>query len=332
MLTTIPLRLATGLGLMLAVGALGYWHRSPWIIPVLGAAFVPLYAIGKWSQWAAAWRDGGPARIALAALTTFPIQCLLVAIGYLLGYGLGALIDPGRTSTTLEAWDLWFAASVFAYGAIGGASATIIEARSPTAAAWKNPSLDLNVDSGPEADHDDAPVEFEAEALTADNFFQPPSNDALIIAIDERIAETEARLGVALPDGLKALYARRNGGPAGTIMAPIVDDPGPERSDWRGVFMSGLSDLTPVEALTTLRKGHPEALNRGFVATPEDAERLVVIAGRDLYLVCLDYSRPGSEAGSPSVIANDFSVDDEPELRFHTFDAFLAALRRVRDD
>ena len=328
---TIPLRLSTGLLLVGTVAALGYLHRSPWDVLLFGAVFTPLYAIGKWRQWRAAWRAGGFGKVALAVLVALPIQCLLVGVLYLLGFGLSALIDPGRQTAPFEAWDLWIALAVFVVGGGLGAAAAVLERHDPdptadivalladremeTIAPKTSTRMALSAPLAETTPVGEETFALSSTPLTLDTFFVAPhrshrieragrTNGALkpeAYASPERIADAEARLGVALPPLLREIYAHQNGGAVGWLMAPVVANPSSTRADWRGVFATDLCDLHPLEKLRTLRDAFLDHVpDDDEAAIPPGADRIIVVAERDMVMTCLDYS--GGD--QPTVLVN----------------------------
>lgn len=144
----------------------------------------------------------------------------------------------------------------------------------------------------------------------------------------ERIAAAEARLGVSLPEGLRALYRVQNGGEACNLALPLV--PQPRRFEDILTPFGGYEDLHPTESLATAWEGFLA------FATPQDeamaylfcngTDRMVVLSQWYRRTLFLDYNGPGA----PSVGHVDF---DDPDWanrvrRWPDFEAFFAQLRR----
>lgn len=144
----------------------------------------------------------------------------------------------------------------------------------------------------------------------------------------ERIAAAEARLGVALPEGLRALYRVQNGGESCNVAVPLL--PRPQRFEDILTPFGGYEDLHPTESLATAWDSFLA------FATPQDesmaylfrngTDRMVVLSQWYRRTLFLDYSRPGP----PSVGHVDF---DDPAwaeriTRWPDFEAFFAELRR----
>lgn len=344
---TIILRLATGLGVVLALGAVGFTARSPWALPLYAVVCTILYVIGKSRAWTRAYRDGGAGQIARALGVTLPIQGILVALFYLLGLGLGRLL--GDTSGFAPFGpDDWLGAGLLL--AIGGALGLTVEwierrsdidhARDALAEAHRRlADVDARAEQaelgptrlfGGDADR----LEIDPAPLTPQTFFEAPyygHRDAPEAAIgsDEKIAAAEARLGLALPESLRALYRRQNGGYVGWLFVPAVPDPGPVDGDWRGAFSIDYSDLAPLENLRTLRDAYLDFLNpddpEQAAQIPENADRILLLSQRYMDTTYLDYSEPGEpRAGIKDWDGSRF----DPDVEFETFAALFAALRR----
>jgi len=149
-------------------------------------------------------------------------------------------------------------------------------------------------------------------------------------ASEAMLAATEARLGFRLPDTLRQLYGRMNGGYVGWLYVPLKRDAGPFHDDWRGAFSIDYSSLAAVEKLRTVAEHYED-----FTHEPEDvpagADKLVVLQARYGDMTLLDYTR-GPQA---RVLIVDFDRQSgvEPvDIAFENFDDFFAALRRVRPE
>lgn len=178
----------------------------------------------------------------------------------------------------------------------------------------------------------------EADGPTTDNFFRgephwsnPPAADVSLIA------EVEKRLDVTLPEVLKELYLRQNGGSTDfTLSALTPEAPLDAGKDFDLHWLSCLPDdgLRPVGDLETMVE-----LQEGFEHDPDGswrqylpgAGRLVRIAQQawDEYL-CLDYS---NGQNTPRIVLfNDARQQPRTEMTFEAvwpdFQTFFAGLRR----
>lgn len=335
------LRIAMGLLIVLAMGAAGWLHRSPWIVLLATPLFTVLYALGKWNAWTLAWRLGGAKRIVLSALVTLPIQAVLAGVFYLLGLGLSMLLAPAAPIAAFSGADAQWAAALFVPAVAVSAAIIRLEAAAPEPVAATPSPASPAAEAEPELDIDPAP-------LDRDTFFESPgywrtnaAREALaqrgapvekppFAASEAMIEAAEARLGFRLPDTLRALYGRMNGGYVGWLYVPLKRDAGPVYDDWRGAFSIDYSSLAPLAELRTVAEHYED-----FTHEPEDvpagADKLVVLQARYGDMTLLDYTR-GPQA---RVLIADFDRQPgvEPvDIAFENFDDFLAALRRVRPE
>lgn len=191
---------------------------------------------------------------------------------------------------------------------------------------------------------DDTPdLVIEPDPITADTLFSGPARsestrEALAFrgdrvekapcAADEgAIVAAETELGVRLPETLRRIYAMRNGGYVGHLLAPRVAAPKPVFDDWRGAFAPDYSSLRAVERLETVASSY-EDVDTEPGDVPADAARLVILQARYGDMTLLDCTASGRD---PAVLLVDYDSGDDPiEMRFADFDTFLAALRRDR--
>ncbi|CAN5410893.1 hypothetical protein BH11ACT6_BH11ACT6_09090 [soil metagenome] len=342
----LGLRLAAALVVVVTMVAVGWVQRSPWVVLLATPVFTVLYALGKWNAWKLAWRKGGGPQIALSVLVTLPIQAILAGVCYVLGVGLGRLVAGNRALAPLAAVDIITMAVLLAVGTVISAVVIRLESAAPAAASVASTSGGLltddevNIESEIELDIDPRP-------LTLDTFFVSPEHwrtnaarEALesrsgpvqkppAAADDEMISAAEMRLGVRLPDRLRALYRVLNGGYVGWLYVPLVPNPGPVYDDWRGAFSIDYSSLASLDKLRTVAEHYSD-----FTDDPEDlpanAQDLIVLQARYGDMTLLDYS-----AGPrPRVLIVDYdkaSGEDPVDLVFDDFDQFFAALRGERD-
>lgn len=341
----LGLRLAASLLVVLTMVAVGWVQRSPWVVLLAAPVFTVLYALGKWNSWKLAWRSGGGSQIALSVLVTLPIQAVVAGVCYVLGVGVGRLVAGNRALAPLAASDVVTMAVLLAVGAAISFVVIRLESAAPAAAGFAPtpeglPTVDeATVEPEIELDVDPTP-------LTLDTFFVSPEHwrtnaarEALelrsgpvrkppLAADDDMIAAAETRLGVRLPDTLRALYRKLNGGYVGWLYLPRVPNPGSFYDDWRGAFSIDYSSLAPLEKLRTVAEHYSD-----FTDDPEDlpanADHLIVLQARYGDMTLLDYS-----AGPrPGVLIVDYDKapgQDPVDLVFDDFDHFFAALRGER--
>lgn len=335
------LRIAMGLLIVLAMGAAGWLHRSPWIVLLATPLFTVLYALGKWNAWTLAWRLGGAKRIVLSALVTLPIQAVLAGVFYLLGLGLSMLLAPAAPIAAFSGADAQWAAALFVPAVAVSAAIIRLEAAAPEPVAATPSPASPAAEAEPELDIDPAP-------LDRDTFFESPgywrtnaAREALaqrgapvekppFAASEAMIEAAEARLGFRLPDTLRALYGRMNGGYVGWLYVPLKRDAGPFHDDWRGAFSIDYSSLATLAELRTVAE-HYEDFTHDPEDVPAGADKLVVLQARYGDMTLLDYTR-GPQA---RVLIADFDRQPgvEPvDIAFESFDHFFAALRRVRPE
>lgn len=329
---TRPLRMVLGSTLIVAMLLAGGLHRSPWILALATPGFTILYVLGRWRPWLALWRQGGPGKTMASLAVALPIQAVLAGLFYLIGLGGSAAIAGPRPTAALAVSDVAAAGALFAGLAALAARIVAMETKEPM-------DLSLLETSSPDDD-----LKIDPTPITADTLFDrdgrsAASRSALAARDSERvakrpfaanaamIAEAEARLGFRLPEGLKQIYARRDGGYVGALYAPRVKTPSQSYDDWRGAFAIDYSSLRPLEKLATVAE-HYENFTHDEDEVPKDADRLVILEARYGDMTLLDYSRTDQ---NPPVLLVDFDKHggaDPVDLRFPDFDAFLAALRR----
>ncbi|MCT8175769.1 SMI1/KNR4 family protein [Variovorax sp. CY25R-8] len=335
------LRIAMGLLIVLAMGTAGWLHRSPWIVLLATPLFTVLYALGKWNAWTLAWRLGGAQRIALSALVTLPIQAVLAGVFYLLGLGLSMLLAPTAPIAVFSGADAQWAAALFVLAVAVSAAIIRLEDVAPEPVAATPSPVSPAAETEPELDIDPT-------ALNHDTFFESPgywrtnaAREALaqrgtpvekppFAASEAMIEAAEARLGFRLPDTLRALYGRMNGGYVGWLYVPLKRDAGPFHDDWRGAFSIDYSSLATLAELRTVAE-HYEDFTHDPEDVPAGADKLVVLQARYGDMTLLDYTR-GPQA---RVLIADFDRQPgvEPvDIAFESFDHFFAALRRVRPE
>lgn len=333
------LRLGMAFGVMAAMATVGYLHRSPWIIALAAPAFTVLYALGKWPAWRAAWRAGGARQVALAALTTLPIQAVVAAVPYLVGLGIGMLAAGPAEIAALSRGDALFAGGLLAVGA--GVSALIIRleggagaaAPAGVAAAAGVPAAELELDVDP------TPLTPQSFFVSAGYWRQRPAREALEgrgatvdkaprAASEAMIAAAEAKLGIRLPATLRQLYGVLNGGYVGWTYVALKPDPAPVYDDWRGAFSIDYSSLVAVDRMRSVAQ-HYDDFTDDPEEIPANADRMFILQARYGDMTLLDYA----DGPEPRVLIVDFDKragGGPVDVAFDDFDAFFAALRRER--
>ena len=329
------LRIITALTIVAALIAAGWLHRSPWTVVLATPTFTALYALGKWNAWRAAWHAGGVRQVALALLVTLPIQAIVAGVCYLIGLGLGTLFAGNQPIAALSLADIVGMVVLLAAGLAAGVAIIRMEGTPPssvTTVAAMAETPELVIDPTP---------------LTLDTFFKSPgywwdnaARQALqnrgtpvvkqpLLAGEDTIVAAEERLGVRLPETLRALYRIMNGGYVGWLYVPLKADPKPVYDDWRGAFSIDYSCLVPLERLRTVAEHYADFTDDPD-EIPSDADNLIVLQARYGDMTLLDYSR----GPQPRVLIADYDrLDEEPvDIAFENFDIFFAALRRDRPD
>jgi hypothetical protein len=153
-------------------------------------------------------------------------------------------------------------------------------------------------------------------------------------ATDAMLDGAQVRLGFALPEALRAIYRLRNGASVGSLWVPKVAKPKNLFDDWEDAFANDYNDILPLEDLRTLQAIYLDGFDPEYDEDERqnwfpESERLVVIAKRGGRGTALDY-RQGGAAG---VLLFDLECegDSRERLKFASFDAFLAALRREKE-
>jgi hypothetical protein len=327
------LRITMALTIVVAMIVAGWLHRSPWLIALVTPAFTVLYALGKWNAWTAAWRTGGAKQVALATALALPIQAVVAGVFYLLGLGLGRLVTGYAPIAALSPADALGAGVLFGVGVAVSAVIIRLEGARLLDADVTTPTEE------PELDIDPTPLTLGTFFKSPDHWRTNASRQALeergaivekppFAASEDMIAAAEARLGVRLPETLRALYGVMNGGYVGWLYVPLTANPKPVYDDWRGAFSIDYSSLVPVERLRTVAE-HYEDFTHDPEDVPANADRLVILQARYGDMTLLDYSR----GPAPRVLIVDFDKmgEDPIDIAFDTFDEFFAALRRDRD-
>jgi hypothetical protein len=346
------LRLVVGAIVVLFPATCGWLFRSPWIIPIIGAVFVPLYVLGK----AGASTQLSDPRTRQAVLRAVPqiwlIQTVIAGIFYLIGAGAGALAHDRPVNWALDGLDLGL---IVAFVLLTlPLTATVAHAENP---ARETMSITRTTDSNTTADGSaivsDANGEFGtiARTITPRTFYRGwhfsrhnYTLQALTDIVDHQgnkpvrapkraseamIAATEQRLGVRLPQMLREIYKVQDGGSLPTYFVPRYPGAPRDFDGWVSAFAHDYDVLNPLADLVRL---HDDYVEHGNPDDPEEtagwipgAEKLIVIASRTGYGTALDY-RQGEE---PGVLLFDHGNEAKEVLRFLSFEAFLAACHEI---
>jgi SMI1 / KNR4 family (SUKH-1) len=325
---------------VLSAGALA---RSPWIVLPLALTFTVAYVLGRWPAWSSAVRMKKPMQLAGQLSITFAVQAVMVSVLYLIGRGCAAVF--GRTGNgAFSNWDIGYCVVVTVVGlGLGGI------------VAWRernNPFSALSVLAGNTLGDAATPawsppdeIRLLPEPVTLQSFFSgihythgsydgpenayngtPNANSA---GSDEKIAAAEARLGITMPDGLRAVYRTQNGGSINSLCVPKPGIETHRMFDDIVIPFSGYNDLLPCERLRTLFESTTD------FADPNDAEqadmfpdgckKFVILAQWYRDTLFLDYSA----SDTPSVGFVDFDHTDWQThcVRWSDFDAFFSAMR-----
>lgn len=337
------LRLGTGLVLVGSVLVAGALPRGAWIVAPLTAAFTAAFAIGRWRAWCTLLRQRNMGKLIAALAATAAVQAVLVATLYLIGRGVAAVF--GRPAPdTFGAFDIVYAGAVAAVGIGFGGFIAWCESR-----AWSNLAPRDDADRCNEADGTrmDAEIRLRPEPVTPHSLFAAVHYTHLRhslgggasaastgpVVTEAILAAAEARLGVALPETLRALYRAQNGGSINRVCIPKTGIRAPRRYDDVLMPFSGYNDLLPCEKLRTVFGSTTD------FADPDDPDQrdmfpagsrqLVVLAQWYRETLFLDY-RNGAP---PSVGFVDFDHADWEAhvVRWPGFEAFFAALRHYED-
>ena len=337
------LRLFTGFFLLACVPLAGVLPRSPWIVLPLALIFTVAFVVGRWQSWGSAMKTQSKPRILGQLAVTFATQAVMVAVLYLIGRGCAALL--GRTTSgPFSTWDIGYCVLVAVVGIGMGGIAVWRERGCPSEAlsAFAETGID---DVMPPGGTSPDEIRLLPEPVTLQSFFSGihytharydgPDNryngtpNADSAGTDEKIAAAEARLGIVMPDALRAIYLTQNGGSINNLCVPKPGVETPRLYDDIATPFSGYDDLLPCEALRTLFDSatdfaDPEEPDQSDMF-PDGCNRFIVLAQWYRHTLFLDYSA----SDIPSVGFVDFDhIDWQTHcVRWRDFDAFFAALR-----
>ncbi len=343
-MTHLPLlRLFTGLFLLLSVLATGMLARSAWVIAPLAATFTVAFIVGRWRSWRLAFKTHSLTRILSELLATSVIQTVMVAMLYLIGRGVAAVV--GRPSAgAFSQWDIGYCLVIAMIGLTLGVIAVWRErnhASEPFASFGQTSLEDITTSTLPQQDE----IRLLPGPVTLQSFFsgihythgryEGPENTYVgtpnidSAGSDEKISTAETRLGVTLPEGLRALYRTQNGGSVKDLCIPKPGVEAPRLYDDIVAPFSGYDDLLPCESLRTLFASatdyaDPEQPDQ-FDMFPDGCAKMIILAQWYRHTLFLDYG-----AGNvPSVGFVDFEDADWQIhcVRWPSFEVFYSSLR-----
>ncbi len=345
------LRISTGLFLLISVLTAGALARSPWIIAPLAATFTIAFIIGRWPSWRLALKTHSPRRILSELLATLVIQTLMVAMLYLIGRGGAAVI--GRPSAgAFSQWDIVYCVVIATVGLTLGAIAVWRERNQmPAAFASFDDSAheDNHQDNMASASSQQDEIRLLPDPVTLHSFFsgihythgryEGPENTYVgtpnvdSAGSDEKIAAAEARLGVALPQGLRTVYRIQNGGSIHSLCVPKPGVKTPRMYDDIVMPFSGYDDLMPCESLRTVFASvsdyaDPDQPDQSDMF-PDGCAKMVILAQWYRHTLFLDYGTADASGNTPSVGFVDFEDDDWQAhcVRWSSFEQFYSSLR-----
>lgn len=352
------LRIVLGLGLLALPLAFGGLARSPYLVLPLTVVFAIAYAGGKGRQWRAWFRTAGTAEILKGVVITLLIQLVVVSLFFFVAYGVVSIFGsrPFARAVTMPEMAILAAAAVLSV--IGTATLSAMEG--PPENSVVEELLKRTADDDDEDDDDDgADLVMSDETVTVANFFagrhfSVPDHmeKALarweagggakvervpVAASEAMIRKTEERLGVTLPQTLRSLYLRRDGGALPSYWVPATADPGTDFDDWIDAFAYDYNDLRPLKDLHFLIDDYMENFDPDYddESVKEGwfpgADRLVVLTRRYGVATLLDYRQGAAE---PGVLLIDLDQGGDAPLRksYDTFDAFFSDLRMEGED
>jgi len=326
------LRLLAGLILLAGVIIAGYTGRSYWIILPFTLAYTVSFMIGRLPSWKAAVQTQGPSYILTAIAGTALTQLILVGLLYLIGFGLGALFSGHDGQRVFTPSDWIYAAVLGGIGAATGGVIAYLENR-----ATANDILTAtNANMAATRDqHGGFGAVLFGPSVTIDTFWRETSEKHMRPPLsDNDIAAIEARLGVALPETLKALFRLQGGGLVNRVLTVIDDTPPPYTiyntlSPFSGYerVHDGLELETVATSFLSFADPH-DAENYGHLFTG-GTDKMVLLAQWYLESLFLDYN----QAGEPRVGFADFDAPNwQDKTRWwDSFEAFFAELRHIKD-
>lgn len=342
------IRLAIGVLIILFPVLLGWYHRTPALIPLIGLIYVPLYFLGKAGSWALFEYTPSKGQLLKAVPSTFIVQSCLVGVFYLIGVGLAAIFTDRNIEWALTQIDLiWLVAFLFIALPLTALVPFLENPKRKSSNTLNHTAAGLNSSS---EDEDFYPI---PRKITPETFYYGQhysrrnyTSVALTDIVDHKgdkpirapkraseamIAAVEKSLGVRFPDTLRTLYKIQDGGSLPTYYVPKHAQARNTYEDWITAFASDYDDLKPLESLETLHTLYMYNYDPEYddPEIKEDwipgSEKLIILTIRTGYGTALDYR----ESDMPGVLLFDMN-EEEPELkRFESFDSFLNACREI---
>ncbi|MEO1746255.1 MAG: hypothetical protein AAFR13_06965, partial [Pseudomonadota bacterium] len=219
------LRLIVGAIIVLFPIALGWSFRSPWIIPIFGAIYVPLYFLGKAGAWTLFAHAAARRQMLKAVPIIFVLQSILVGVLYLVGVGLAALTNDRQMTWNVTGSDIGLiTAFILLMVPMTGVIAFAERAKPETLVTEKSDATKAPDNASQAVWDEDGDFGTIAREITPDTFFngwhfsrRNSTGMALTDIVDHKgdkpkrepkqaseamVAETEKRLGVKLPETL----------------------------------------------------------------------------------------------------------------------------------
>lgn len=185
--------------------------------------------------------------------------------------------------------------------------------------------LQTGVPANAQPDDDFYDGEFASERVTIENFWEEETEGAS----PEQIVAAERRLGVVLPETLKALYRRSNGGFARFTEAQRLGTPTLGWGSHRAIPRLDLPPLAEMKTLAEIDREMTVGTVRLYPGTPEGAERMICLSCSDTHAAVLDY-RQGAKSPEVLILIVGFtSSAGQVKARYESFDAFMRNLRRM---
>lgn len=311
-------RILAGVILVIMVLGFGFVNSQLWVLVPITIIFCISYFFDKWSLWKSTLKNSSFPQLLNKAISTFFVQLVLCAILFFIGRGLGSVLG-WDASYEIRNSDIGIMAGAFvisltlAYGAkkLGAKSEVPITPSEGTKASWY---LKLNL-----------------ESISIDNFYTGflyyQKEDQRFVD-ENKIQETEEKLGVKLPNLLRKLYLKQNGGSCRGLWVATKANPSEDIDDWRGVFSHDYCQLNSLEKLQTVYDSLLDFLTPEEIASDssisKETEKYIILSQRYQDTTFLDYSK----SAEPRVGVVDFDGIDKNDIWFDSFDEFFKHLRR----
>jgi SMI1 / KNR4 family (SUKH-1) len=332
---SVPARIGFTVLLLSVPFVAGLSLVSPWWILPMAFVFVMADVMGKWRLM---FRGAPLSKVAGFALKALAVQPFVVGAVYLLGLALGLVTGAPSFSPFLEGMTALHIAVYAVVMYFAGLLLIWLEHGKPDLEAAMKEEFKRAARTSAQKNEGIAAL---AEPVTAETFFDwhHHSNkdyeaDALkdtAYVREADIAAREAELGVTLPEGVRALYLRQNGGGlrdvyAGDWRVPLEDDLTP---------FSGYEELVPLHSMRSLYESISDyAYEEQSEMFPKGAKRMIVLAQWYRETLFLDYRggdvpRVGFFDFDRSENLQDDSWQDEAVF-WESWETFFAQLYRQK--